>query len=84
MDFHSVFFICFSNVLVYFNLGNFHSDAPNRKKGEEKGFLFTTQKILKGDMTRRKNVFFLMGTVVCMKILIVTRTSMELQRKVVR
>lgn len=53
------------------------------KERQGKELLFTIQEILKKD-DKTEEDFFLKGTVVCMKTLIVTRTSMELQEKVVR
>lgn len=53
-----LFFICFSNVLVYFNWGNFLSGAPNGKKGKEKGFLSPPRKIWRKIWQGRRMYFF--------------------------
>lgn len=69
-------------MLIYFNWGNFHSYVPNGKTRKRASSHYPRDFEERHDKT--EEIFFLKGTTVCMKILIVARISMVLQRKIVR
>lgn len=57
MHCYFVFFLSFSNVLVYFGWGNFHSDASSAVKSEEKSHYYPEYFEERYDKTEKKYFF---------------------------